>query len=113
MIAPIGGALGALNPAEWSVGSIGSLGADATTATGGAGASSSTSFGGVLTNAINALESSQDTATQAAQGLADGTLTDPTQAVTAVENASLTMDLAAQIRDKLVSAENTIFQTTV
>ena len=47
------------------------------------------------------------------EGLATGQLSDPTQAITAVENASLSMDLAAQIRDKLVSAENTIFQTQV
>jgi flagellar hook-basal body complex protein FliE len=70
-------------------------------------------FGGALSNAISSLEQTQANATNAAQGLATGQLSDPTQAVTAVENASLSMDLAAQIRDKLVSAENTIFQTQV
>jgi flagellar hook-basal body complex protein FliE len=33
--------------------------------------------------------------------------------VTAVENASLEMDLASQIRTKLVDSVNTIFQTQV
>jgi flagellar hook-basal body complex protein FliE len=62
---------------------------------------------------MNSLEATQASGTSAAQGLATGTITDPTQAITAVENASLSMDQAAQIRDKLVSAENTIFQTQV
>ena len=87
-----------------------SLGADAT---GGAPAAGAGSFGGALTGAINALDQTQTTATNAAQALATGTATDPTQAVTAVENASLSMDLASQLRDKLVGAESTIFQTQV
>jgi flagellar hook-basal body complex protein FliE len=95
---------------EWNVGSVGSLGAAANTS---GTAASSSSFGGALTNAMNSLEQTQATATTAAQGLATGTLSDPTQAVTAVENASLSMDLASQIRDKLVTAENTIFATQV
>jgi flagellar hook-basal body complex protein FliE len=111
MIPAISGALGPLGAGEWSVGSIGSLGADATTST--APASGAGSFGGALTSALNSLESTQAAATTASQGLATGTISDPTQAVTTVENASLAMDLAAQIRDKLISAENTIFQTTV
>jgi flagellar hook-basal body complex protein FliE len=111
MIPAISGALGSLG-SEWSVGSVGSLGAPANA---GAGAASGNpgSFGGALSNAISSLEQTQANATNAAQGLATGQLSDPTQAVTAVENASLSMDLAAQIRDKLVSAENTIFQTQV
>ena len=49
----------------------------------------------------------------ASQQLATGQLTDPTQAITSVENASLAMDLASQIRTKLVDAVNTVFQTQV
>jgi flagellar hook-basal body complex protein FliE len=122
VIPAISGAIG-IGPAhpagEWSVGSIGSIGAGTGTAgtgaidAGGGATSGSGSFGGALTNAIDSLDKTQATATQAAQGLATGTLTDPTQAVTAVENASLSMDLAAQIRDKLSTAESTIFQTQV
>ena len=78
-----------------------------------AGQAGAGSFSGALSNALSSLETTQANATQASQGLATGQLSDPTQAVTAVENASLSMDLAAQIRDKLVSAETTIFQTQV
>jgi flagellar hook-basal body complex protein FliE len=112
MIPAISGAISPLGAGEWNVGSIG-----AGAQTGGIDptgqASGSGSFGGALANAIGSLEKTQDTAAQAAQGLATGTLTDPTQAVTAVQDASLSMDLAAQVRDKLTTAENTIFQTQV
>lgn len=106
-------AIGALRGlgAEWNVGSISSAGSvgSLTGATGpGAGG-----FSGALSSALNSLEATQAGATNASQALATGQLSDPTQAVTAVENASLSMDLAAQIRDKLVSDENTIFQTQV
>lgn len=110
MIPAISPALGQLNPSEWSVGSVGGIGsAQNSTATQG----SSGSFSGALSNAVTSLEQTQANATSAAQGLATGQLSDPTQAVTAVENASLSMDLAAQMRDKLVSAETTIFNTQV
>lgn len=109
MIPAISGALGPLS-GEWNVGSVGSLG---TSATAGSGAASSGGFSGALSNAMNSLEATQATATSAAQGVATGQISDPTQAVTAVENASLSMDLAAQIRDKLVSGVDTIFATQV
>jgi flagellar hook-basal body complex protein FliE len=114
MIPAISGAIGPLGAGEWSVGSVGALGAS--TATGGAAGatgSGSGSFGNALTSAMNSLEATQANATNAAQGLATGQISDPTQAVTAVENASLAMDLASQIRDKLVSGVDTIFQTQV
>jgi len=110
MIPAISGALGQLNPSEWSVVSVGGIGAARTNPAGQAGAGS---FSGALSNALGSMETTQANATQASQGLATGQLSDPTQAITAVENASLSMDLAAQIRDKLVSAETTIFQTQV
>jgi flagellar hook-basal body complex protein FliE len=118
MIPAVSSAISGMSPigaGQWSVGSIGSLGAGAQTggADGTAATSGSGSFGGALSQAIGSLEKTQNTASDAAQGLASGTLTDPTQAVTAVENASLSMDLAAQIRDKLSTAESTIFQTQV
>ncbi len=110
MIPAISPALGQLNPSEWSVGSVGGIGSaqNSTAAQGSSG-----SFSGALSNAVSSLDQTQANATSAAQGLATGQLSDPTQAVTAVENASLSMDLAAQIRDKLVSAETTIFNTQV
>ncbi|MBV8217684.1 MAG: flagellar hook-basal body complex protein FliE [Solirubrobacterales bacterium] len=112
MIPAISGAVGPLGPGEWSVGSVGSVGQDPAAAVNGAGGSDG-SFGSALTGAINSLETSQANATTASQQLATGQLTDPTQAITSVENASLAMDLASQIRTKLVDAVNTVFQTQV
>jgi flagellar hook-basal body complex protein FliE len=109
MIPAISGTVSALGAG--GVGSVGSLGSAANVT--GTSTTSGQSFGGALSNAMNSLESTQATATTAAQGLATGTISDPTTAITAVENASLSMDLAAQVRDKLVSAEQTIFNTTV
>lgn len=108
--------IGPLGAGEWSISSLtGAAGASTSTAaagqtsTGGSGGS----FGNVLTNAINSLEGSQDAATTASQQLATGQLTDPTQAITAVENASLEMNFAAQMRNQLTSAATTLFQTQV
>jgi flagellar hook-basal body complex protein FliE len=69
------------------------------------------SFGDALTNAIGSLDKTQTTANKASVALADGTATNDTQAVTAVENASLAMDLASQIQGKLVTDVSTIFNT--
>lgn len=110
MIPAISGMIGPLGSSEWSVGSIGGSGP---TNAGGTNATSAGGFGGALTNALNSLEATQANATGAAQGLATGTIADPTQAIVQVENASLAMDLAAQVRNKLVDASNTIFQTQV
>ena len=112
MIPAISGAIGPLGPSEWSVGSVGSVGQNRTTganATSGAGGS----FGDALTGAINSLDQTQVSASNTAQQLATGQISDPTQAITAVENASLQMDLASQIRTKLTDAVQDIFQTQV
>ncbi|HEX4281629.1 MAG TPA: flagellar hook-basal body complex protein FliE [Solirubrobacteraceae bacterium] len=110
MIPAISGAVGPLGPSEWTVGGVGAVGqspAAGTNATGGTDGS----FGSALTGAINSLETTQANATTASQQLATGQLTDPTQAITSVENASLAMDLASQVRTKLADAVNTVFQT--
>jgi len=112
VIPAISGAIGPLGPSEWSVSSVNGLGQDASAALNGA-ANGNGSFSGALTGAINSLEQTQANATTAAQQLATGQLTDPTQAITSVENASLAMDLASQIRTKLVNAVDTVFQTQV
>lgn len=67
----------------------------------------------MLSGAINSLEQSQAQATQASQQLATGQLSDPTQAVTAVENASLELDLASELRTKLTDAATNLFQTQI
>jgi flagellar hook-basal body complex protein FliE len=107
VIPAISAALGPLDPSEWGIGGVGSA-----PAAGGA-ASGSGSFANSLSGALDSLQATQDNAASASQALASGTATDPTQAVTAVENASLAMDLASQIRTKLVESVNTIFQTQV
>jgi flagellar hook-basal body complex protein FliE len=112
MIPAISGAIGPMGAGEWSVGSIGSIGgAGATTAppTG----TGSGSFSSALTSALGGLETTQADATTASEQLATGQLSDPTQAVTAVENASLSMDLASQVSNKLTTAATTLFQTQV
>jgi flagellar hook-basal body complex protein FliE len=116
VIPAISGAIGPIGPSEWSVGSVGSLGqggAGSDSTVNGATGSGNGSFGSALTGAISSLEQTQANATTSAQQLATGQLTDPTQAITSVENASLAMDLASQIRTKLVNAVDTVFQTQV
>jgi flagellar hook-basal body complex protein FliE len=115
VIPAVASALGPLDPSEWTVGGLGG------TATGSGtgidpsltGTGSSGSFSGALSNAIDSLQQTQTTADTASQALATGQATDPAQAISAVENASLAMDLAAQLRTKFTDAVNTIFQTQV
>jgi flagellar hook-basal body complex protein FliE len=77
------------------------------------GTGGGSSFGSELTNAISSLEGSQQSAASASQALATGSVSDPEAAVTTVEDASLEMQLAAQIRTKATEAAQTIFQTQV
>jgi flagellar hook-basal body complex protein FliE len=110
--------IGPLGASEWSIPGVGGLGANVPAggaAAGGASvtgsAGSSGSFGDALTQAIGSLDASQQTATNAAEQLATGQLSDPTQAINAVENASMAMDFASQIRNQLDTAATTLFQT--
>jgi flagellar hook-basal body complex protein FliE len=104
-----------INPAgsEWSVGGInpgaeiGPLDQNPTQPATGQG------FGGMLTNAISSLEQTQVDAAGASQSLVNGTASDPTQVVMAVERARLSMQLASQIRNKAVEAYTDIFHTQV
>jgi flagellar hook-basal body complex protein FliE len=113
MIPPIG--IGPLGAGEWSVGGVGGVGGAGANVNAGAGtgATGGASFGDALTKAIGSLETTQSNATTAAQQLATGQLTDPTQAVTAVENAALSMQYASQIRNQIDTAATTLFQTQV
>jgi flagellar hook-basal body complex protein FliE len=79
----------------------------------GAGNGSSGNFGSALTEAISSLEGSQRSGDSAAQALATGTVKDPESAVVTVEDAALSMQLAAQLRSKATEAVQTIFQTQV
>lgn len=104
-ITPLGG--------EWSVGSVGSIGDGASGAGAGATQGAGGNFSGLLSKSISSLQASQDAAAEASQALADGTATDPSSVVMAVERARLSMQLAAQIRTKGVEAINDIFHTQV
>jgi flagellar hook-basal body complex protein FliE len=101
---PVGGA-------DWNVGSVGQL--DGTPTTDAAGAASGSGFGQMLGHQISSLEQTQTSAADASRSLADGTATDPTQAIVAVERAQLSMQLAAQLRTKGVEALQEIFHTQV
>jgi flagellar hook-basal body complex protein FliE len=76
-------------------------------------AETGTGFGGMLGQALDSLTQSQTEAAAGAQQLAAGTAEDPTAVVMAVERAQLSMQLASQIRNKLVEAAQDIFHTQV
>jgi flagellar hook-basal body complex protein FliE len=91
-----------IGSSEWSVGAL----------DGGSQAAPSGAGKG-FAKVIGQLTEQQDGAAQAAQQLAAGTASDPSQAVLAVERARLSMQLAAQIRTKVVESVNDIFHTQV
>lgn len=97
--------------AEWDVGAVGQL--DGTAASDASGAAGGAGFGQLLGHQLGALEKTQNVAADAARSLADGTATDPTAAIVAVERAQLSMQLAAQLRTKGVEALQEIFHTQV
>jgi flagellar hook-basal body complex protein FliE len=92
---------------EWSVG-----GADGAGGT-GSSAAPKASFGSMLGDQLGQLEQLQTSAADASRSLADGTASDPTAAVVAVERAQLAMQLASQMRTKGVEALQDIFHTQV
>jgi flagellar hook-basal body complex protein FliE len=93
---------------EWSIGAL-----DGTPTAGGAGGAGSPSFASALGDQLSALEKTQNVAADASRSLADGTATDPTQAIVAVERAQLSMQLASQLRTKGVEALQDLLHTQV
>ncbi|MGB2711063.1 MAG: flagellar hook-basal body complex protein FliE [Conexibacter sp.] len=91
---------------EWQVPGIGATGASPPAGT-------DSGFGGVLAQQITKLSELQESAANASQSLADGTATDPSTVVVAVEKAQLAMQLAGQIRTKGAEAVNDIFHTQI
>lgn len=99
---------------EWQIPSVGGIspvddnvpGVAAPTDTGGG-------FGSMLSQQIGKLADLQDSAASASQSLADGTATDPSTVVVAVEKAQLAMQLAGTIRTKGAEAVNDIFHTQI
>lgn len=89
---------------EWQMPNV----ADAPAAPGDGGG-----FGSMLSHEVGKLSELQDTAAAASQSLADGTATDASSVVVAVEKAQLAMQLAGQIRTKGAEAINDIFHTQI
>jgi flagellar hook-basal body complex protein FliE len=112
VIPPISGAIGPLGASEWTISPITSAGAGIpSTSAVNTGSNSGGGFGGALANAISSLEQTQTNATATSKALATGQLSDPTQAVAAIQDASLTMQFASELRNKLDDAATTLFQT--
>ena len=80
---------------------------------GSTGTGPSGGFDHALTGAISSLEQTQQSADNASQALATGTVSDPESAVMTVQDAQLEMQLASQIRTKAAEAATSIFQTQV
>ncbi|HET6447885.1 MAG TPA: flagellar hook-basal body complex protein FliE [Conexibacter sp.] len=102
--------VGALGP-EWQIAGLGGL--DAPPAPDAVAGASGGGFGDVLAHQIGNLSDLQETAASASQSLANGTATDVSSVVTAVEKAQLAMQLAGQIRTKGSEAINDIFHTQI
>jgi flagellar hook-basal body complex protein FliE len=70
-------------------------------------------FGDALTKALGQLGDLQDQAAGQSQALATGKADDVASVAMAVERASLALQLAAQVRNKLVEAAQDIFHTQI
>lgn len=92
--------------AEWSVGGE-------PAARGVAQSDPAGGFGSMLTNAIGDLEKTQTAAAAQSQALATGQTQDLSSVITAVQEAQLSMQLAAQVRNKAVEAYTEIFHTQI
>ena len=91
-----------LSPTDTSTGGV--VGTDpASTGTSGQ------SFGGALSSALDSLSASQANATAQTQALVTGKSTDVASVAMSVEQASVSLELASDVRDKMVSAYQTIF----
>ena len=71
------------------------------------------SFGSMLADQVQQLQGLQTDAAAQSTALAAGEAVDPSQVVMAVEKARLGMQLAGQIRTKLVDVQQEIFRTQV
>jgi flagellar hook-basal body complex protein FliE len=107
--------------AEWQIPGIGAptgpapAGASDAIGTGvdGVAPASGGGFGDMLAKQVGNLTDLQESAATASQSLANGTATDVSSVVTAVEKAQLAMQLAGQIRTKGSEAINDIFHTQI
>jgi flagellar hook-basal body complex protein FliE len=105
--------IGAVNPVVASdpAFQIPSAGADASIAPAQSG--SGGSFGSMLMGQIENLNAVQNQASAQSQALATGQATDVTQVVADVEKAALAIQLATQVRNKVVDSYNEIFRMQI
>ncbi|MDX6547603.1 MAG: flagellar hook-basal body complex protein FliE [Gaiellales bacterium] len=104
MIDPVSGSSSALGP-EFQIGGLAS--GPSSPATG------SSSFGGILSDKVGALNDLQNKAADQSQALATGQATDVASVVTTVEQAALAMQLAVQVRNKAVEAYQELMRMQV
>jgi len=106
--------LGPLGQGEWGISGLNGTGLSPAGGVSAAASDAGTnpSFSSALTNAIGSLETTQADATSASEKLATGQLSDPTTAITAVENASMSMDFASQLRNGIDGDLSTLMQTS-
>ena len=78
-----------------------------------AGAGGGEGFGGMLADQVSNLQGLQTEAAAQSQALAAGTAEDASEVVMAVERAQLSMQLAANLRDKSLDSFHEIFRTQV
>ena len=93
------------------IGSVGPLVENAAPST--STQSSGGGFGQMLTDSISKLDHAQASADQQVQDLATGSASDLSTVVMSVEQASLEVQLASQIRNKAVDAYNDIFRMQI
>jgi flagellar hook-basal body complex protein FliE len=95
------------------IGPIGSSPVAGGASTSSTGSTTDKGFGKLLEDSLGKLDQAQANADQPAQSLATGNAQDLTSVVMSVEQASLEVQLASQIRNKAVDAYNDIFRMQI
>lgn len=95
---------------EAQIGGVGGLGPDAQIGTAGA---AQPGFGTQILQQVQNLNNIQGQADQLQQAMAAGENVDVTQVVVAAERAQLSMQLATQMRNQLVTAYNELMRTQI
>ena len=101
---------GSLLGPEAQIDGVGSIGAEGQI---GAPAPAEEGFGAALADQIGALEGIQQAADAQQTALATGQANDINAVVVAAERAQLSMQLATQVRNKVVDAYHELFRTQV
>ncbi len=107
-ILPIGAGISPLQPVAITPDPTVAAGGDATTTGPGAVVNQ---FGDLLGQALAALDGTQSQADAAATDLVTGKSTDLHTAMIEMQQAKVTLDLAVQVRDKMVDAYNDLMHT--